>query len=154
VEIVARARVSGRSFYYFVNGETVYMIDAYPKNEKENLSHAETLSDSPRKSSAARKKKPKSTRLGRALIKGMTEVVAHIRGEIKLESYYLPGPVDVKAVRRRAGMSQAKFAAAFGLNRRTLQEWEQHKAEPDGAVRAYLTVIDRNPEAVIEALRG
>jgi hypothetical protein len=28
-------------FYYFVSGETVYMIDAYPKNEKENLSNAE-----------------------------------------------------------------------------------------------------------------
>jgi hypothetical protein len=28
-------------FYYFVSGETVYMIDAYPKNEKENLSDAE-----------------------------------------------------------------------------------------------------------------
>jgi len=28
-------------FYYFVSGETVYMIGAYPKNEKENLSNAE-----------------------------------------------------------------------------------------------------------------
>ena len=51
-------------------------------------------------------------------------------------------------------MSQAKFAAAFALNPRTLQEWEQGKAAPDGAVRAYLTVIERNPDAVVEALRG
>ena len=28
-------------FYYYVTGETVYMIDAYPKNEKENLTDAE-----------------------------------------------------------------------------------------------------------------
>jgi hypothetical protein len=28
-------------FYYFVSGETVYMIGAYPKNEKGNLSNAE-----------------------------------------------------------------------------------------------------------------
>jgi len=95
-----------------------------------------------------------TTRLGRTLIAGTKEMLAHIRGEIKLESYYLPGPVDVKAIRRRAGMSQAKFAAAYALNPRTLQEWEQHKSEPDGAVRAYLTVIDRNPEAVVAALRG
>jgi hypothetical protein len=27
--------------YYFVKGETVYMIDVYPKNEKENLTDAE-----------------------------------------------------------------------------------------------------------------
>jgi putative transcriptional regulator len=81
-------------------------------------------------------------------------MLAHVRGAIKLESYYLPGPVDVRAIRRRAGMSQAKFAAAFALNPRTLQDWEQHKSEPDGAVRAYLTVIDRNPDAVVAALRS
>jgi hypothetical protein len=28
-------------FYYYVIGDTVYMIDAYPKNEKENLTDAE-----------------------------------------------------------------------------------------------------------------
>lgn len=28
-------------FYYYVRGETVYLIDAYPKNEKENLTDAE-----------------------------------------------------------------------------------------------------------------
>jgi putative transcriptional regulator len=112
------------------------------------------LNDSPRKSSAARKTKPKSTKLGRTLIKGMTEILAHVRGEIELESYTIPAPVDVRAIRRRAGMSQAKFAAAYALNPRTLQDWEQHKSEPDGAVRAYLTVIDRNPDAVVAALRS
>jgi hypothetical protein len=28
-------------FYYYLTGGTVYMIDAYPKNEKENLTDAE-----------------------------------------------------------------------------------------------------------------
>jgi hypothetical protein len=28
-------------FYYYVAGDTVYMIDAYAKNEKENLTDAE-----------------------------------------------------------------------------------------------------------------
>jgi putative transcriptional regulator len=84
----------------------------------------------------------------------MTQVLAHVRGETRLESYHLPGPIDVKAIRRKAGMSQTQFATAFALSRRTLQEWEQGKAAPDGTVRAYLTVIDRNPEAVVAALRG
>lgn len=112
-----------------------------------------TLDASPGRSSATRKAKPKSTRLGRSLVKGLTEVLAHVRGEIQLESYHLPGPIDVKAIRQRTGMSQAKFAAAFALNPRTLQQWEQNKGQPDSAVRAYLTVIDRNPTAVVEALR-
>ena len=61
--------------------------------------------------------------------------------------------IDVKAIREKSGMSQSEFASAFALNRRTLQEWEQGRVLPDDAVRAYLTVIDRNPKAVMEALR-
>jgi putative transcriptional regulator len=84
----------------------------------------------------------------------MRQVLAHVRGEIELRSYALPGPVNVRAIRKKVGMSQSEFASAFALNRRTLQEWEQGKAAPDNAVRAYLTVIDRNPQAVVEALRS
>lgn len=80
-------------------------------------------------------------------------MLAHVRGEIDLPSYTLPGPVDVKAIREKSGMSQAEFAATFALSRRTLQEWEQGRVAPDGAVRAYLRVIERNPEAVREALK-
>jgi DNA-binding transcriptional regulator YiaG len=32
------------------------------------------------------------------------------------------------------------------------QEWEQGRRRPESAVRACLTVIDRNPEAVEKAL--
>jgi putative transcriptional regulator len=96
---------------------------------------------------------PTGTRLGRALVEGMTQVLAHVRGEIELKSYTLPVPINVKAIRRKVGMSQSEFASAFALNRRTLQEWEQGKTAPDNAVRAYLTVIERNPAAVVDALR-
>jgi len=95
----------------------------------------------------------KSTRLGSALVKGMTQVLAHVRGDLELKSYILSGPVDVRAIRKKTGMSQSQFASAFALNRRTLPEWEQGKSAPDNAVRAYLTVIDRNHQAVVEALR-
>ena len=121
-----------------------------------------TTSKSSRKPSGARASDPKrtvntnrrSTRLCSALVDGMTQILAHVRGEIELKSYTLPGPIDVKAIRKKVGMSQSEFASAFALNRRTLQEWEQGKTAPDNAVRAYLTVIDRNPAAVVEALRS
>jgi DNA-binding transcriptional regulator YiaG len=35
---------------------------------------------------------------------------------------------------------------------RSLQEWEQGRWRPESAVPAYMTVIDRNPEAVQKAL--
>src|SRR5437660_12804630 len=111
----------------------------------------------PRKTNSKSLRKPSKqaaakngTKFGRDLIEGMKLILTHVRGEIELPSYT---PVDVKAIREKTGMSQTEFAAAFALNRRTLQQWEQGKAEPDGAVRAYLTVIRRNPQAVMDALR-
>ncbi len=92
---------------------------------------------------------PKSTRIGRGLVAGMRQVLAHVRGEIELPSYT---PVDVKAIREKIGMTQTEFAQTFSLNLRTVQQWEQGKAAPDVAVRAYLTVIERNPQAVVTAL--
>jgi putative transcriptional regulator len=59
----------------------------------------------------------------------------------------------VKAVREKSGLSQTEFAFLYGFNPRTLQQWEQGRSKPDNALRAYLTVIERNPNAVAEALR-
>jgi putative transcriptional regulator len=61
-------------------------------------------------------------------------------------------PAEVRTIRRRRGLSQAAFSARYGLNLRTLQDWEQGRAQPDGPARAYLLVIDREPRAVERAL--
>jgi putative transcriptional regulator len=66
----------------------------------------------------------------------------------------LPGPVDVKAIRVKSGLSQAEFAKRYGFNVRTLQDWESSGAQPPPPVRAYLTVIDRFPDIVAKALKG
>jgi putative transcriptional regulator len=49
-------------------------------------------------------------------------------------------------------MSQAEFARAFCINPRTLQEWEQGRRKPDATTRAYLAVIAKKRQAVLEAL--
>ena len=94
------------------------------------------------------------TRLGMALEQSAKEILAHVRGEVRLPTrrVVLPNEVDVKRIRTQAGMSQAEFARAFCLNPRTLQEWEQGRRKPDATTRAYLAVIARNREAVLEAL--
>ncbi len=78
-----------------------------------------------------------------------------MRGEIKLRTrvIHVPDDVDVRALREKSGLSQSQFAERYGFNPRTLQDWEQGRAKPDSAVRAYLTVIERNPAAVEKALR-
>lgn len=66
----------------------------------------------------------------------------------------VPSAVDVKAIRTKAGLSQAEFARRYGFNVRTLQDWESSGAQPPSPVRAYLTVIDRFPDMVTKALKG
>ena len=82
------------------------------------------------------------------------DILAHVKGEIKLPSrrFVLPYDVDVKRIRSQARMSQAEFARAFCINLRTLQEWEQGRRKPDATTRAYLAVIARNRKAVLDAL--
>jgi putative transcriptional regulator len=94
----------------------------------------------------------RDTKFGRELISAAEEILAHRRGDIKLESYTLPGSVDVKAIRAKTGLSQAQFAGRFGFNARTLQEWEIGRSTPPPPVRAYLMVIERDRGAVERAL--
>lgn len=60
--------------------------------------------------------------------------------------------VDVQAARQRLGMTQAAFAAAFGVSLPTLRKWEQRVRRPEGPARVLLRVIEREPEAVRRAL--
>jgi putative transcriptional regulator len=59
---------------------------------------------------------------------------------------------QVKIIRRALGLSQDEFAARYQIPIGTLRDWEQGRATPDQAARAYLKVIARNPEAVEKAL--
>jgi|HubBroStandDraft_5_1064220.scaffolds.fasta_scaffold28076_4 putative transcriptional regulator len=96
----------------------------------------------------------KRTKLGLALEQSAKEILAHVKGDARLPTrrIVLPDEVDVKHIRTKARMSQAEFARAFCINPRTLQEWEQGRRKPDATTRAYLAVIAKNREAVLNAL--
>jgi putative transcriptional regulator len=96
----------------------------------------------------------KLTPVGKGVIAGLKEAIAHARGEISLPTYRYPGRVDAKAIRSKSGLSQSEFAERYGFNLRTLQDWECGRVQPPSAVRAYLMVIDRFPETVERALSG
>jgi putative transcriptional regulator len=108
--------------------------------------------------SASKKSKTASPKLqtarGRSLMKGLIEFQEFLEGKRQLvvHHYDVPDPIDVRAIRERSGLSQIEFARRFAISPRTLQDWEQRRREPDSAIRAYLTVIDRNPGAVRRAL--
>jgi putative transcriptional regulator len=58
----------------------------------------------------------------------------------------------VRAVRRKVGLSQVMFARKFQIPVDTLRNWEQGKRAPQGPARALLRIIDRMPEAAMEAI--
>ena len=94
------------------------------------------------------------TKLGMELERSAEEILAHLNGDVRLPTrrIVLPDEVDVKRIRTKAGMSQAEFSRAFCINPRTLPEWEQGRRKPDATTRAYLAVIAKNREAVLDAL--
>jgi len=55
---------------------------------------------------------------------------------------------ELLAARSRSGMSQAEFALALGVSKRTLENWEQGRAEPTGPARVLLKLVARYPDTV------
>ena len=96
------------------------------------------------------------TQMGLEVEEALEEVLAHVRGETPLPCRIVDDPAaeHIVALRKRMKLSRQKFADRFGLDARALQDWEQGRRVPDRAARVLLTVIDRDPEAVVRALDG
>src|SRR6266852_1942843 len=89
---------------------------------------------------------------GQRMITSAKQALAFSQGEHDDCVVHIPDEVDTAHIREKINMSQSQFAAYFGVSVRTVQEWEQGRAVPSGPARAFLTVIDREPEAVHRAL--
>ena len=61
----------------------------------------------------------------------------------------VPNP---RRIRERLKLTQEQFAARFEVPLGTLRDWEQGVSLPDSAAKTLLRVIDKDPEAVINAL--
>ena len=61
---------------------------------------------------------------------------------------------NVKKLREKIGMTQGEFASAYRIPLGTLRDWEQRRKFPDAPARAYLLVIEKNPQAVAAILRA
>jgi putative transcriptional regulator len=66
----------------------------------------------------------------------------------------VPSVIDVQAIRKKTGLSQAAFASRIGVPVATLRNWEQGHRSPTGPARVLLALLDRNPRIVEETLRG
>jgi len=98
--------------------------------------------------------KPRRSALGRSVIAGLRQALAHAHGESELPEYTVTVPerVDVAGLRKALGLSQRAFARRFGLDVTAIHAWEQGRRRPDRAARVLLAVIAKEPEAVRGAL--
>ena len=86
------------------------------------------------------------------MMDGLNDVEAFLAGEQEGFKAHVPQDVDVKAIRNRLGMTQARFSDTFGFSLDAIKHWEGGRRIPEAPARTLLTVIDRNPVAVLTAL--
>jgi putative transcriptional regulator len=85
--------------------------------------------------------------LGLQLLKSVREMTASKAARVtKIE------PNEVVQARQGTGLSQAEFAQALSISKRTLQEWEQGRRSPSGAAQALIRIAKNHPEVVREVL--
>ncbi len=62
-----------------------------------------------------------------------------------------PHAVGLAELRQRLRMTQEEFALTYGLDVKTVQNWEQGRAAPSAAARSFLNVIATDPALAEEA---
>ena len=75
--------------------------------------------------------------------------------EMKARNFARVTEIEVNEVvqaRQSNGLSQAEFATALSISKRTRQEWEQGGRAPSGAAQAFIRIAQKHPEVSREAL--
>lgn len=94
------------------------------------------------------------SKVGQSALQGAREALEHIKGNQKSVQHHIkiPQEVDVRTIRRHLHMTRQEFAKTYGFSIRTLEKWERGERHPEASARAYLTIIDKNPDWVKKAL--
>ena len=83
---------------------------------------------------------------------GLNEAIEHAEGKNNNTLVYEPQPVDVKALRKKIGMTQERFASCFGISPATLRHWERGDRKPQGPALVLLNLLNKDPEAILHTL--
>ena len=86
------------------------------------------------------------------LVTSIKQAVAISKGEMEPSRVFHIDPIDVKAIREKAGLSQSELAKMMRVSVRTLQKWEQGRRRPTGPASALIRIFERSPKSAIEAL--
>lgn len=88
------------------------------------------------------------------IMDGLTDALAIAEGTADPATYrvHVPEEVDVRAIRHAQGLTQEAFALRYGFSPPAVRDWEQGRRRPEASARILLKVIEKRPEAVLEAL--
>lgn len=89
------------------------------------------------------------------LSSGIDAMRAHRQGKITLRTHVvedLPPPkVDadlIRDTRRRLNLSRAVFARSLRVSARTLENWEQGRAQPNAQAAALIMMVRKYPDTL------
>jgi len=86
------------------------------------------------------------------LMQGIADMDVYMSGKTEGFQVHVPETVDVKRIRTGLKMTQARFSSTFGFSLDAVKNWEIGRRTPESAARVLLTVIEREPLAVLRAL--
>ncbi len=84
--------------------------------------------------------------LGNELLEGLQEIKDWKKGKVQLKTTTLSIPSEPSVIRSKLKLSQAAFAGFLGVSKRTLQDWEQGRRNPQGPAIALLRIAEQHPE--------
>jgi len=88
------------------------------------------------------------------LVESVKQMGSIMRGENIPHRRTELGTVGVRDLRVRLGLTQKQFSGMIGVSIKTLQNWEQGRREPEGPAKALLRVVEKEPQAVMNALHA
>ncbi len=86
------------------------------------------------------------------LFESMTQMNEIIDGERVPSREFVVDALHVKEIRKKTGLTQAKFSCLIDVNLGTLRNWEQGRRDPTGPAKALLRAINNDPRHVLAAL--
>lgn len=78
------------------------------------------------------------------IMAGLEDAIAFVNGDTSRGR--VAAGLDVKAIRAKTKLSQAKFAAKLRVPVATVRDWEQFRRSPDAPARTLLGMVDVDPE--------
>ncbi len=86
--------------------------------------------------------------------KGLVEAIEFAEGKDIGAKIFKPTEIDVKKLRKKVGMTQVEFAAAFGISVGTLRHWERGDRSPRGPALVLLNLVNKDAQKILNVLYG